>query len=117
MKAGKPVLNLKDRWVIKNWTTLDGRTIPVKYMTTTHLANAMYHCDKNAEKIPAMSLYKEGLLVEWDKRQKEGIWPKAKRFMGRVLGRYYTKKIENTPKKTFAPDHSILSFDDLSDFH
>lgn len=44
----------------KYWTTLDGRTIPIKYMTTTHLANAMYHCDK--QKTPS---FKPPLLEEW----------------------------------------------------
>lgn len=65
------------------WTTLDGRRIPIRFMTTTHLGNAMTH------QMRLRGAVYPPLLEEWTLREKEGIYAKARRFAGRVFGNYY----------------------------
>lgn len=72
---------------LKLWKTLDGRIIPIKYMTTTHLANSMHMLFKNNMPYP-------DLLEEWTLREKEGIWSKIRRGIARWRGNYY----KGTPK-------------------
>lgn len=79
------------------WRTLDGRQIPIRFMTTTHLGNAMTHQVRvRGEVYPP-------LLEEWTLREKEGIYAKARRFVGRVLGNYYkgSSKYGEAQKKKF----------------
>ena len=82
------------------WHTKDRRRIPIKYMTTMHLANAMYYCDKN-NNIKDKNL----LLNEWRSREKEGLFKKVLRYFGRIAGGYYRKKCKLTPYYTGLSDY------------
>lgn len=67
----------------KCWKTLDGRVIPIRFLTTTHLGNTMTQQNRLRGSVP------QALLDEWTKREAEGVTAKARRFIGRVLGNYY----------------------------
>lgn len=88
------------------WKTLDGRVIPIKYMTTTHLSNAMHHSSKLGA-----TANLDILLPEWHKREKESVWTKATRFFGRVTGNYYkgSTKFGVAQKKKFQELYDEIS--------
>ncbi len=76
------------------WTTLDHKTIPIDCMTTTHVANAMYYCDRMN-----MPDSKALLLAEWHLRENEGIWRKFTRFVRRTIFNYYKGDFSFDPTK------------------
>lgn len=73
---------------MSTWTTLDGRTIPIRDMTTTHIGNAMYYLCKHGY------LNYPHLLKEWTLRETESLWRKIKRQIRRAWHGWYKK----TPK-------------------
>lgn len=70
------------------WTTLDGRKIPIRFMTTTHLGNAMSHqmriCGEIYQKEGrSMSLYCRLFGHKWNSWQNveiKNMWCTLKRL-------------------------------------
>lgn len=92
----------------KYWYTLDGRKIPIKYMTTTHIGNSLHMLS-----VTGNTRFKPDLLEEWTLREKEGIFRKARRFIGRIAGRYYSAK---SKKKKIYDGLSNIDVDNEFDY-